>query len=196
MREETRAKRLVKRDADFLSRVNIRFAHIVNDDRRAQQTGTHLAEHVVQQRMAHTLQAFRIAGDQLLGQLARDGDGLLGNQVAILALAFQLDDLVGEVVDTHAVLFAVAYACDLLFQRIIVDRIEVQRADVVLVVFVAVGVELHHRGEHAAKDSHLRRGDKVLELVPQRNVACDHRALLFNTNYRLLSFGGHLSERS
>ena len=91
---QARTQHLVKGDAHILRGMNIGFTDVVNDHRRTQQARAHLAVNVVQQGMAHALQSVWVAGDQLIGQLARDGHRLLGNQVAVFALAFELDDLV------------------------------------------------------------------------------------------------------
>ena len=151
--------------------MDVRLADVIHDHRRAQKPRAHLPVDVVQQRMAHALQAVRIARDQLLRQLARNAHRLLGDQVAVFALALQLDHFVREVVDADAVLLAVAHARDLFLQSVVVDRVEIQRADVILVVLVPVRVELHHRCENAAQNRQLRRRDVILQLVPKGNVA-------------------------
>ena len=59
--------------------MDVRLADVIHNHHRTQQPRFHLAVYVVKQGMAHALQAFGIACDQLIGQLTGNGDGLLGN---------------------------------------------------------------------------------------------------------------------
>ena len=105
--------------------MQIRLAHIVNNDDRAQELARHFTVEVGQQAVARLFQPSRIAGDKLLRQIARNAQTALGNQAADFRLALQLDVRIAHVVDADAILVAVLVAVHLVEVGVIEDGIEV-----------------------------------------------------------------------
>lgn len=134
------AKLLVEGDSHLLRRMKIGLTYIVYQYHRAQQIDGHLAIDIVKQTGAGGLQTSRITGHQLLAQVSGNGQAPFGNQTTHLGLAFHFDHPIREVVDADAILITVLYAINLVVEGGVPYRVKVQGADMVLVVFIAVGI--------------------------------------------------------
>ena len=115
-------------------------------------------------------QPVRVAGDQLLGQVAGDLQRALGNEVAELALAFQEDGGVRIIVDADAVLLAVIDTAHFVVQRVVLSRIEIEGADGILPsVPGGVLVQAEHGQQVAPEHIHLQRTQQEFQLMPERD---------------------------
>ena len=158
---------LVKGDAHFLGGMQIGFPHIVHDDRRPEQVQLHLPVHIPQKTAAGAFQTGGVASDELLGQQLGDGRGTLGDHGAHLGFTLHADELIREIVDADAVLVAVFHAVQLIHQRIVEEGIKIQGTDVILVVFIAVGVTVQRTVQNPGQHLILQRRDEILELMPK-----------------------------
>ena len=90
-----------------------------------------------------------------------------------------LDDLVGKVVDTNAVFITVFHAVQLIHQSIVEDGVKVQRANVIFVVLIAIGVTPEDAIQLAGQHLILHLADEELQLMPKRNI-CRHGCASFH----------------
>ena len=95
------------------------------------------------------------------------------------------DDFIAEIVNADAVLVTVGYAADLIVQRFVKDRVKVQRADVILIVFIAVGIFPERMLQGAAQDLVFHRVDEEFQFMPQRHRNGHSRASLSGAHFAL-----------
>ena len=162
-----RAQLLVKGDAHFLGGMQIGLPHIVHDDRRPEQVQLHLPVHIPQKTAAGAFQSGGIASDELLSQQLGDGRGTLGDHGAHLGFALHADELIREIIDADPILVTVFHTIQLIDQRIVEEGVKVQGTDMILVVFIAIGIALQRTVQHAGKHLILQRRDEILELMPK-----------------------------
>ena len=79
-------------------------------------------------------------------------------------------DVVYNHTSPDAVLLTVVDTAHLVIQRIVLRRIEIERADGILPsVFRGVGIQAEHRCQIAAQYVHLQRAQQIFQLMPKRD---------------------------